>query len=142
MIQVQKMTDSILLAPAAQTAAATRTANLDTLGSDYATIRIFFASEVNTSAIGPTISILESDDTVVTNFATIVANRTAEDLTAARILRYEVDCRGRKRYLRLALTTETHTTNDVITACSMATLSRKELSPTATSELASAAVIV
>jgi len=141
MINAQKQTLSLLLAPASQTNSATRTANLDTLGADYATIVLTLASALNTNAIGPTIKLLESDDTTASNFATIVANRTAEDISVAKVMRYDVDCRARKRYLRLSVTTET-TTNDNVTMGVAALLSRKELSPTNTAELATAAVLV
>lgn len=116
--------DSVLVAPQAMTNSATVTANLDTLGASYATIRIALASEINTNAIGPTLSLLGSDDTVVTNFATVVADRTAEDITDAASVSYGVDLRGQKRYLRLSVTTET-TTNDDVTVGAVATLSRQ-----------------
>lgn len=125
-----------LIASKAQTNSATTTANLDTKGADFATIRINFKAELNTNAVGPTISLLESDDTVVTNFATIVANRTNEDLTAARNLVYHVDCRARKRYLRLSVTTAT-ATNDDITFSAGATLSGLEESPSGTAGMVS-----
>lgn len=120
--------NSILIAPQAMTNSATVTANLDTIGSDYATIRIALASEVNTNAVGPTLSLLESDDTVVTNFATVVADRTAEDITGAVSVDYAVDLRGKKRYLRLTVSTDT-TTNDDVTVAAIATLSRKGIQP-------------
>ena len=116
--------DTILVAPQAMTNSATVTANLDTLGASYATIRVALASEINTNAIGPTLSLLESDDTVATNFATVTANRTAEDITDAASVTYGVDLRGRKRYLRLSVTTET-TTNDNVTVSAVGTLSRQ-----------------
>ena len=141
MINPQKQTLSLLLASASQTNSATRTANLDCIGADYATIIMNFASELNTNAVGPTLSLQESDDTVVTNFATIVANRTDEDLVAAKVVRYDIDLRARKRYLRLSVTTPT-ATNDNVTMGAQALLSRKELSPTNTAELATVAVIV
>src|SRR5688500_18147510 len=114
MIPAQAQTEHLLLAPAAQTSAATRTANLDTQGGGYAQIRVHFASEINTSAVGPTISLLESDDTAVTNFATFNSDlhRTAEDITAAKELVYKLDLPGRKRYLRLSVTTATATNDD------------------------------
>ena len=115
---------TVLISPQAMTNSATVTANLDTQGAAHATIRIAFAAEVNTNAIGPTISLLESDDTVVTNFATVTADRTAEDITAAKVVQYDVDLRGRKRYLRLSVTTET-TTNDNVTLSAVATKSRQ-----------------
>lgn len=109
----------ILIAPRSVTAAATASASLDTVTdrgkASYAVISIAFASEVNTSAVGPTLSILHSDDTVVTNHATLVANRTDEDCAAAKLHSYHIDLRGRKRYLRLTVTSATHTTNDVNT---------------------------
>lgn len=124
MIHAQNGQDRLLIAPRTVTAAQTATANFDTRGGDYATIRIGFAAEIDTSAIGPTISLSSSDDTEVTNFVTVVANRTAEDLVAARELVYHVDTRSAKRYLRLAITAETHTTHDVLSVCAIGTLTR------------------
>lgn len=119
---------SVLLAPASQTAAATRSANIDCLGADYATIVIPFAAEVNTSAVGPTVVLTESDDTTATNFATWSSSfsRTTEDLAAAHQLIFHVDTRTRKRYLNLAITAKTHTTNDIVTNSAIAILSRQE----------------
>ena len=144
MVNALNETDVLMIAPVAKTNSTTTTANLDTKGADWATIRISFAAELNTNAVGPTISLLESDDTVATNFATIVANRTNEDLTAAREVRYDVDCRARKRYLRLSVTVPT-ATNDNITFGAVATLSRLEQTPSNTAalvETTGAAVIV
>lgn len=102
---------------AVQTAAATVTANLDCMGADYAVINVVISKAVNTSAVGPTLSLLHSDDTTVTNFATIVANSTlTTNTSSAQLIAYEVDMRARKRYLRLQITTATHTTNDTIIA--------------------------
>jgi hypothetical protein len=124
MISERLVTDSLLLAPQAMTNSATVTANFDTLGASYATIRVAFAAEVNTNAVGPTLSLLQSDDTVATNFATVVANRTNEDLTSAKEVTYGIDMRGKKRYLRLSVTTAT-TTNDNVTVSAIGTLSRQ-----------------
>jgi hypothetical protein len=106
------------------TNSATVTANLDTLGASYATIRIALASEINTNAEGPTLSLLESDDTVATNFATVVADRSDEDMTTAASVSYGVDLRGRKRYLRLSVTTAGDT-NDDVTVSAVSTLGRQ-----------------
>lgn len=126
----QAVREHILLAPASQTNSATRTANLDTRGAAYATIRMAFASEINTNAVGPTLALTESDDTVVTNFATFNADfaRSAEDITGAKQIVYRTDLRGRKRYLRLAVTTAT-ATNDNVTMGAVATLSRNAIEP-------------
>lgn len=128
----RKMT--VLLAPASQTAAATRSANIDCLGVDFATIRLNCAAEVNTSAVGPTIVLKESDDTTATNFATWSSSCTITgadgDLASAKQIVFHVDTRARKRYLNIAITTATHTTNDIITASADVTLDRRnEASP-------------
>jgi hypothetical protein len=64
MLPERQVTDSLLIAPQAMTNSATVTANIDTIGSSYATIRVALASEINTNAVGPTLSLLQSDDTV------------------------------------------------------------------------------
>lgn len=142
---LQTIKTDVLIAPKSQTAAATTTANLDTVDAthgkaNYVRLVLSFASEINTSAVGPTISVLQSDDTTVTNFATIVANRTDEDLVGARSLVYNIDMRGKKRYLRLSVTTATHTTNDVITYAATYDLLQGQ-SPTSAADMADAAVI-
>jgi hypothetical protein len=135
------VTDSLLLAPQAMTNSATVTANLDCQGAAYATVRVALASEINTNAVGPTLSLLESDDTVVTNFATVTADRTAEDITGAKEVTYGVDMRGRKRYLRLSVSTET-TTNDNVTVAAVATLSRQTERPAGTTDAGDVVVYV
>lgn len=127
---------SVLLAPASQTNGATRTANLDTLGADYATITINLASAINTNAVGPTLQLSESDDTVVTNFATFNSNfnTSSTSIASARQIVYHVDTKSRKRYLRLSLTTAT-ATNDNVTAGVTADLSILETTPAAASNL-------
>jgi hypothetical protein len=140
MIQERLVNDSILIAPRALTNNATATANLDTKGAAYATIRVACSSEVNTNAVGPTLVISESDDTVVSNFATL-DTQTAIDLTAAREIHYGVDLRGRKRYLRIAVSTPT-ATNDHIVVSALGTLSKLENAPNGTTSVADTAVFV
>jgi hypothetical protein len=120
----------LLLASASQTNSATRTANLDCAGAGYAEIVMNFASEINTNAVGPTLSLLESDDTTVTNFATFDSSfeRSAEDITTAKVIKYGLDLRGRKRYLRLSVTTAT-ATNDNVTMGASGSLSKKAIGP-------------
>ncbi len=141
MIADRNVTDSLLIAPQAMTNSATVTANVDCQGAAYATIRISLASEINTNAVGPTLSLLTSDDTVVTNFATIVADRAAEDITAAKVVTYGVDLRGQKRYLRLSVSTDT-TTNDDVTVSATTTLGRKVIGPAGTTDAGDAVVYV
>ena len=107
MISAQAKTLHMLLPSASQTNSATRTANLDCAGAGYAEITMNFASAINTNAVGPTISLLESDDTTVKNFATFNADfeATTLDITNAKARSYQLDLRKRKRYLRLSVTT-------------------------------------
>lgn len=140
MIKERLVNDSLLIAPKAQTNSATTTANLDTVGAGYATIRVAFASELNTNAVGPTLVLSHSDDTVVTNFATL-DTQTAVDLTAAREMHYGVDLRGKKRYLRLAVTTAT-ATNDNVTFSAISTLSDLEDAPNGTTSVADTTVFI
>lgn len=140
-INARLVTDSLLIAPKTMTNSATTTANLDTRGASYADIIISLASAINTNAVGPTLSLSESDDTVVTNFATVTANRTAESITAAKQITYGIDLRGRKRYLRLSVTTAT-ATNDNITVAATARLSRKSQQPAGTTNAGDVVVYV
>ena len=147
MITEQNTKATLLLAPQAMTNSATVTANFDTIDAttltkgNYATIRIHFASEINTNAVGPTISVLESDDTVATNFGTITADRDTEAFVTAKSVVYCVDLRGRKRYLRLSVSTDT-TTNDNVTVAAEGILTRNAQAPASTSDIADAVVIV
>lgn len=133
MIPTLAMKDELLKATS-MTNSATQTANWTVQPNGWATLRIAFAVELNTNGVGPTLSLLESDDTVVTNFATIVADRTAEDLAAAKIVRYEIDLRKRKKILRLSVSTAT-ATNDNVTFVAIGTLSRMADQPNNTSDM-------
>lgn len=125
--------DKILVGTGAATVSVS--ASLDTAGYDHASIRVLVNARVNSSAETMSISVLESDDTVVTNHVTITANKTPTPAAAATEQRYELDLRKRKRYLRLVLTPGTHTSNDYQGAVAIVTLSRPERAPTAESEL-------
>jgi hypothetical protein len=98
------------------TAATTaRTANLDCQDADYATIVVQVSAEANTDSTNVVASILESDDTTASNFATFDSDHERTiDNTAAAIGVFHVDMRGRKRYLRLSLTPDTTTNGAVI----------------------------
>lgn len=127
----QKMVVS--LAPASQSAAATRSANIDTLGADYAVVSVNMAAEVNTSAATCAIVIKESDDTTASNFATWSSSFSrAEDLTAAHAVRFAIDLRARKRYLNVSISNGTHTTNDLVTSSVETLLSRRDVVPAGT----------
>tara|TARA_Y100000310_G_scaffold272556_2_gene287620 strand:+ start:359 stop:790 length:432 start_codon:yes stop_codon:yes gene_type:complete len=140
-VQAQLGTHSVLIT-GDMTNSATQTANLDTRGADYATLVFSFAAEVNTNAVSPTVSLLEDDTTVVTNFATFDSNfeKSDFDLTAASCAVYHVDLLGRQRYLRVSVTTGT-TTNDDIECHVVGVLTRKGNAPTGTADMADVAVI-
>ena len=135
MLPFRQVTHSQLVAARAVTNNATVTANLDTNGADYATIVVNISSEANTNAVGPTISLLESDDTTASNFATVTADITG-DAVAAKPIVYGVDLRGRKRYLRLSISSAT-ATNDNFTASADAILSRLKQAPAGTTAIVS-----
>jgi hypothetical protein len=135
MLPFRNITHSQLIAARAVTNNATATANLDTVGADYATIIVNISSEANTNAVGPTISLLESDDTTASNFATVTAIITG-DAVAAKPIVYGVDLRGRKRYLRLSISSAT-ATNDNFTASAEAILSRLSQGPVGTTSVTS-----
>lgn len=124
-------TDSVLLAPI--TAATTaRTANLDCAGATYAKITVSLGAEANTNSTNVVIQLSESDDTVVTNFATFNAsfNRTVDN-TAGTVATNLIDLEGRKRYLRLAVTPDT-TTNGAVLSAAVATLYKNVISASTT----------
>ncbi|MBT8199589.1 MAG: hypothetical protein KJO36_03630 [Acidimicrobiia bacterium] len=121
----QNATDSVLILPTAViTDGAEVTANLDTKGAGWATIRVIQSAEQGTNSTGTQIELKESDDTVVTNFATIIANQTFDNGASAGTTRFEVDLKGRKRYLRLEITASTVTNHGDVVPCAVATLSR------------------
>ena len=141
MIYSRDHEDTLLIAPVAMTNSATQTANFDTAGAGYATIRVCLASAINTNAVGPTLSLKQSDDTVVTNFATVVADLSAVSIVNKREVVYGVDLRGKKRYLRISCTTAT-ATNDNVTVAIIGTLSKNEDGPNGTTGVADQVVFV
>lgn len=124
-------TDSVLLAPVAAATTA-RTANLDCAGANYATIRLALGAEVNTNSTNVTVSLLESDDTTASNFATFNAayNRVVDN-TVGTVATFNVDLEGRKRYLRLAVTPDT-TTNGAVISSAVATVFKDVITDSAT----------
>lgn len=122
--------DSVLITP---TDAATTelTARLDTAGAHYASVRVLLGVEKNTNNVDPVITLSESDDTVVTNFATWNASMSRSvDATATAVATSHIDLEGRKRYIRLVVTPDT-TTNGDIEIAALATLENPVRSGTA-----------
>jgi hypothetical protein len=122
--------DSVLLAPI--TAATTeRTANLDISDANYATIRVAISAEASTHSTNVAIQLSESDDTVVTNFATFDAtfNRTVDN-TAATVATSHIDCEGRKKLIRLTVTPDTVATAGAVISSAVASLHKVVMSGT------------
>ena len=92
-----------VLSPQLVTDGATITGNIDTRGFAYLTIDWNGDTEEGSGASATVLSILESDDTVVSNFATITAN-VAPDYVNPHLRTYAIDMRGRKRYIRISFT--------------------------------------
>lgn len=135
MLPFRQITHNQLMASRAITNNATVTSSVDTNGADYATIIVNCSSELNTNAVGPTISLLESDITDSTGFATITADVTG-DMVAAKPIVYGIDLRGRKRYLKLSISSAT-ATNDHFTAGADVILSRLQSGPAGTTGIVS-----
>ena len=116
----QNFVESVMLAPITASTAE-RTANLDCQDANYATVRVVLGAEANTNSTNVAIVLSESDDTVVTNFATFDSSidRTIDN-TAGVVGVTHVDLNGRKRYLRLTLTPDTTTNGAVLSAATAA----------------------
>ena len=122
--------DNTELAPVAAATTA-RTCNVDCQDADYATIRVILGAEANTDSTNVAIQLSESNDTVVTNFATWNAsyNRTVDN-TAAVVATSHIDLRGRKRYIRVTITPDT-TTNGAVISGVVSSLAKNVKSGTA-----------
>ena len=114
------------------TSSQTNTLTLDTLGFDYASIDVIYASQVSTSSVAQTLTLRQGDASnavteTVTGFtgtlapAAYAGQTVTSTMTVSRI---EVDLRGKKRYIAVA--TSPNTDNTVVIA---ARLSRAEEGP-------------
>lgn len=108
------------------TAATTaRTAAIDTAGADYASIVFHIGAELNTNSTNVALNLRESDTNAATAFATFnSAFSVTADNTAATVQVFNVDLKGRKRYLQVVVTPDTTTNGTVITSC-VANLTRE-----------------
>lgn len=118
------------------TAAGTMTsAPIDTLGFDWTTIDILASTQAaSTPAGGPSVlKLQECETTVDTSFVDIVGFRGGPDFVigigstsspTANAYKFNVDCRGRLRYLRVVTSPTTTQTFNVL-----ANLGRREQSP-------------
>lgn len=129
---LQSADAKVVVAPQASATTA-RAGNLDCQGADYATFLVSVTAEANTNSTGVVLSVLESDDTETTNFATFSTNHAVTiDNTAAVVHKACVDMKGRKRYLRVVATPDTTTNGAVL--CSISALLNKEVKAASDSE--------
>lgn len=116
MKQSQSLVRASVLAPIAAATTA-RTASIDTQGADYASIVIHVGAELNTNSTNVALNLRESDTTVTTTFATFDSNYAITlDNTAAAVAVFNVDLKGRKRYLQVVVTPDTTTNGAVISS--------------------------
>ena len=95
----------------ATTNGATVTANIDTLNYDYVTIDVILGTADVVSNKPSTLKLSECDTTVLTDFANVSGFVGGTDFTVANsdtsnenVYRFNVDCKARKRYLKLTVT--------------------------------------
>jgi hypothetical protein len=124
----------IVISQASTTNGATASGNIDRLGFDFATIDVITSTSDAVSNNPSVLKLAESDDTNATNFSDITAfvGDTAftipDSVTSGNWgVKFNVDCRGLKRYLKLSITP---TTTQVITG--IANLSRGNEAPVST----------
>lgn len=137
MISAQNISRPIMIGATSTTNGATAAGYVDRLGYDYCTINVFMTTSDATSDKPATLRILESDLTTTpsaaTNYATITGFVSGTDYTIPSAISsatsitqpfatFNVDCRGRKRYLRVEVSP---VTTQIISA--HAELSRSEV---------------
>ena len=124
---------------------ATFTHSIDTLGFDYASVDVVFeAGTAATQDLALVLTVGESDDnTTFTNITEFVGGGTGgftiptSSLTgAANIVRFNVDMRGKKRYLKVNATPAFATR-----VVSVARLGKAEVGPVSAAEVGVAAVV-
>ena len=135
MLDLQKQKQQVMVVPATVTNGATVTANLDCLSQESVDITVVIgAFNGGTNGASPaTIKLSESDDTVVTNFADITGASANALLTASGSVRFNVDLRKRKRFLKLTFAPATNGTNDQVPMAAVAQFDRSEQFPSNTS---------
>jgi hypothetical protein len=147
MILQQNFKYTLPINASSTTNAGTASGNIDTLGFDYVSIAILCPTSDAVSNNPSVLKLSESDDTVVTNFAdvsgfvgdtdfTIPNCYTAATQITGPLAVLNVDCKARKRYLKVSISP---LTTQIFTAVAM--LGRPEQSPNSTAE-ANADVVV
>jgi hypothetical protein len=122
---IAKANNKYLAIPGTSTTnAATTTGNIDTLNYDFMSLDVVMTTSNDATNNPSVLKLSESDDTVVTNFAdisgfvgdtdfTIPSSPTAATSNIGPFATFNVDLRGRKRYIKV---TVSPVTTQVITA--------------------------
>jgi len=131
---------TVLLAPQTLTHGSTTTANFDLLDvKGQAEIMVSFGALAGAGTAPSSIVISESDDTVVSNFSEISTafSTGAAAVGANESVKFFVNRSngGRKRYLRLAITVPSGSTNSNILASAVGRVVQQGEDPSANSEL-------
>ena len=114
---LQSAVRTSILAPIAAATTA-RTAAIDCRGADYASVVFHISAEVNTSSTNVVLGLLEGDTSTGPWSTFNSAYAITADNTAARVVVFNVDMKGRKGFLQVTVTPGTNATNDpVITSC-------------------------
>ena len=111
----------IAINQASTTNAGTASGNIDTLGYDFVTVDVVTTTSNDTTNNPSVLKLSESDDTVVTNFADISGFVGDSDFTIPASvtsgdwgLKFNVDCRARKRYIKVSVSPVTTQTISAI----------------------------
>lgn len=137
----------LVLATASTTNGATATGQIDTLGFANCIIDVNMTTADSTTNKLTTLKISESDDTVATNFSDVtalVAGGTGGFTLAApststnqpNLYKFNVDLRGRKRYLKVTVTPPTTQSITI-----WATLQKPQKAPQVASEAGAIQVV-
>lgn len=133
MIELQKGRYEIMIPSQTITDGATVTANIDCRDGDYLSLIMNLGIEETTDATTAVLSILESDDTVVTNFATITEDVNPAAVTA-KLQLFHIDLRDRKRFIRVSFTAGTETGGNLPLGVT-GVLSRLSTAPATTTDM-------
>lgn len=103
----------LLIGPQASATTA-RSASLDTstYAADYITVLVPVNAEANTDSTNVILNVLHSDDTVVTNHASL--GTVLIDNTSANVGVAHINWIGKKKYLRVTATPDTTTNGAVV----------------------------
>jgi hypothetical protein len=111
MMPLQNTATIVVIKPTSLATTATATGNVDTLGVEEVAINVQLDSVAAPTSNPVVLKVSEADDTETTSFANIteLVGDTAFTIPLAdgsdpQNIRFNIDCRARKRYLKVSLT--------------------------------------